>query len=135
MDVLKRELAPITDEAWKQIDDEARRVLKLNLAGRKLVDFSGPHGWKHAAVNTGRLEMLEGRDPVEGVCVGVRTVQPLVELRIPFTLAQMELDVMSRGATDPDLEPVRAAAERIALAEDIAIFNGYDPGKIRGILP
>jgi uncharacterized linocin/CFP29 family protein len=86
-------------------------------------------------VNTGRLDMLEGRDPVEGVCVGVRTVQPLMELRIPFTMAQMELDVMARGATDPDLAPVVTAAERIALAEDIAIFNGYEPGKIRGILP
>jgi uncharacterized linocin/CFP29 family protein len=41
MNLLKRELAPITADAWKQIDDEARRVLKLHLAGRKLVDFSG----------------------------------------------------------------------------------------------
>ncbi len=135
LDLLRRGIAPILPEAWEAIDGEAKRVLALNLAGRKLVDFSGPHGWKHAAVNTGRLEMLDGRDPVEGVCVGVRTVQPLIELRIPFGLAQMELDVMARGATDPDLEPVRTAAERIALAEDIAIFNGYEPGRIRGILP
>jgi uncharacterized linocin/CFP29 family protein len=135
LDLLRRDLAPVLPEAWQAIDAEAKRVLALNLAGRKLVDFSGPHGWKHAAVNTGRIEMLEGRDPVEGVCAGVRTVQPLVELRIPFTIAQMELDVMARGATDPDLEPVVTASERIALAEDIAIFNGYEPGKIRGILP
>ena len=35
MDLLKRTLAPILPEAWKAIDEEARRVLKLNLAGRK----------------------------------------------------------------------------------------------------
>ena len=63
MDLLKREHAPITDEAWEQVDDEARRVLKLHLAGRKLVDFSGPHGWKLGGVNTGRLEAdREGPD-------------------------------------------------------------------------
>src|SRR5438045_2139861 len=59
MDLLKRELAPITSEAWQQIDEEARRVLKLHLAGRKLVDFSGPHGWQLGAVNTGRLKPVE----------------------------------------------------------------------------
>ena len=36
MDLLKRNLAPILPEAWKAIDEEARRVLKLNLAGRKV---------------------------------------------------------------------------------------------------
>ena len=55
MDLLKRSHAPITPEAWKQIDAEAKRVLQINLAGRKLVDFDGPHGWQYAAVNTGRL--------------------------------------------------------------------------------
>lgn len=44
MDLLKRNHAPITPEAWKQIDDEAKRVLQLNLAGRKLVDFDGRTG-------------------------------------------------------------------------------------------
>jgi uncharacterized linocin/CFP29 family protein len=59
MDLLKRQKAPIVSEAWEQIDEEARRVLKLHLAGRKLVDFSGPHGWDLGAVNTGRLEHIE----------------------------------------------------------------------------
>lgn len=134
-DLLRRDLAPVLPEAWAAVDDEARRVLSLHLAGRKLVGFSGPLGWKHAAVNTGRLEMLEGHNPAEGVCAGIRTVQPLVEMRIPFRLKQMELDVIARGANDPFLEPARIAAERIALAEDTAIFNGYEPGRIRGIIP
>jgi len=48
---LKRELAPISTAAWKEIDAEASRVLKLKLAGRKLVDFDGPLGPAAAAVN------------------------------------------------------------------------------------
>ena len=58
MNNLKRELAPISAAAWKQIDAEATRVLKLKLAGRKLVDFNGPLGPTAAAVNTGRREPL-----------------------------------------------------------------------------
>ena len=79
MDLLKRELAPILPDAWKLIDAEATRVLRLNLAGRKLVDFKGPFGWTYAAVNTGRLHLLE-QQPIEGVSTGLRLVQPLVEV-------------------------------------------------------
>ena len=73
MDLLKRSHAPITPEAWKQIDAEAKRVLQINLAGRKLVDFDGPHGWQYAAVNTGRLTI--GTDDGLGVPWGVRDVE------------------------------------------------------------
>ena len=59
-DLLKRDLAPITPDALAAVDAEATRVLKLNLAGRRLVDFKGPHGWQLAAVNTGRLDPCAG---------------------------------------------------------------------------
>jgi len=133
MDLLKRKHAPLTDEAWKQVDDEARRVLKLNLAGRRLVDFSGPHGWKLGAVNTGRLTR-SGEGPVAGVPSSVRVVQPLVEMRAPFTMKIAELDDAARGADDLDLDPVIAVAERVARAEDTAIFHGYKAGQIEGIV-
>jgi uncharacterized linocin/CFP29 family protein len=133
MDLLKRKHAPLTDEAWKQVDDEARRVLKLNLAGRRLVDFSGPHGWKLGAVNTGRLTR-SGEGPVAGVPSAVRVVQPLVEMRAPFTMKIAELDDAARGADDLDLDPVIAVAERVARAEDTAIFHGYKAGQIEGIV-
>src|SRR5690606_35902476 len=58
MNDLLRELAPIAADAWKEIDDEARRTLKLGLAARKLVDFTGPLGWDASAVSLGRSEML-----------------------------------------------------------------------------
>ena len=61
MDLLKRELAPVLPAAFAAVDAEAARVLKLNLAGRRIVDFRGPHGWELAAVNTGRLDDLARR--------------------------------------------------------------------------
>lgn len=131
--LLKREHAPITPEAWAEVDDEARRVLKLHLAGRKLVDFSGPHGWTLGGVNTGHLRLIE-KGPVPGVSHGVRGVAPLVELRAPFTMKIMELDAASRGARDLGLDAVVAVAERMAHAEDTAIFHGFKDGGIQGII-
>jgi len=132
VDLLKRNHAPITPEAWKQIDGEAKRVLQLNLAGRKLVDFDGPHGWQYSAVNTGYLTIRT--DGGLGVPWGVRGVVPLIEIRVPFELPMMELDNASRGAV-LDLPAVVSAAEKAAHAEDTAIFNGFKAGGIEGIIP
>ena len=132
-DLLKRRHAPITDEAWKQIDDEAKRVLELHLAGRKFVDFDGPHGWAYGALNTGRLEHIKDKANTF-VGTAIREVQPLVELRAPVTLPILELDYAARGAKDLDLDAVIATAEHVAHAEDSAIFYGYKPGRITGIL-
>ncbi len=133
MDLLKRNRAPILPESWAQLDDEARRVLKLHLGARKVVDFSGPHGWTFGSVNTGRLKTIQG-GPGPEVRHAVREVQPLVELRAPFEMKIMELDYAARGATDLDLDAVIAAAERIAFAEDSAVFGGFRDAKIKGIV-
>ncbi len=133
IDILKRPLAPILPEAWRLIDAEAARVLALDLAARKLVDFDGPHGIALSAVNTGRLELFADQ-PVPEVSAGLRRVQPLVELRTPIRLDLMELDLVARGASDPDLEAVVRAAERTAHAEDRAVFVGYPRAGITGII-
>jgi uncharacterized linocin/CFP29 family protein len=132
-DLLKRRHAPITSEAWEQIDDEARRVLALHLGARKVVDFSGPHGWTLGGINTGRLQPITQR-PAEEVPCMLRKVQPLVEVRSPFAMKILELDVASRGANDLDLQPVITAAERVALAEDRSVFHGFKEAGITGII-
>lgn len=132
MDLLKRSHAPITPEAWGQIDAEATRVLRLDLAGRRLVDFDGPHGWHCAAVNTGHLTIRTGGGL--GVPWGVRSVVPLIEIRVPFALPMMELDSASRGAA-LDLPALVAAAGKAAHAEETSIWNGFEAGAIEGIIP
>jgi len=59
-DFLLRERAPISDRAWAAIDEEARERLLPALAARKLVDFSGPHGWRFSATGLGRVRDLPG---------------------------------------------------------------------------
>jgi uncharacterized linocin/CFP29 family protein len=132
MNNLKRELAPISSAAWEEIDAEARRVLKLKLAGRKLVDFNGPVGPTVAAINLGRLEAL-ANGPVARVDAARRAVLPLVELRTAVDLARSELDAIENGAKDFDQAPLVEAATRMAQAEDTAIFHGYAAGGIKGI--
>ena len=79
MNDLLRPLAPVSAQAWKEIDAEATRTLKVLLAARQLVDFNGPLGWETAAVSLGRAEKLS--PPLqEGVASRVRLVQPLVEI-------------------------------------------------------
>ncbi len=51
MNHLLRELAPIGEAGWRAIEDEARSRLVTYLAARKLVDFSGPHGWGYSATD------------------------------------------------------------------------------------
>jgi uncharacterized linocin/CFP29 family protein len=132
MSPLLRELAPVTAEAWAMIEEEAKRTLKLKLAARKLVDFSGPLGWEASAVNIGRVKRLD-EAPADGTEAYVRRVQPLVELRVPFELSREELDAAVRGAKDLVLDAVREAAGAAAMAEDRAVFRGYAAGGIRGI--
>jgi len=132
MNNLKRELAPISSAAWSDIDAEARRVLKLKLAGRKLVDFNGPLGPAEAAVNTGRREALK-ESPIADVGAARRQVLPLVELRAYFELSREEMDAVERGAKDPELQPLIDAATRMAYAEDTAVFHGFAAGGIQGI--
>jgi uncharacterized linocin/CFP29 family protein len=133
MNHLLRELAPITDDAWSQIEEEATRSVKHFLAGRRLVDFIGPLGWGASSVDIGRVDPLVS-GPLVGVEVALRRVMPLIEVRSPFTLALSELTAASRGATDLDLDAVIAAGRAAALAEDHVVFHGYEQGLIPGIV-
>jgi len=132
MSHLLREFAPITERGWELIDDEAKRQLTVALAARKLVDFSGPHGWQHAAVNLGRTEAV-GDGPVDGVDAVRRRVLALVEPRSRFAVARAELADADRGAEDPDLDDLGAAARRLALIENLAVFIGWEAAGITGI--
>lgn len=132
MNHLMRELAPISEAAWAEIDDEATQTLRHILAARKLVDFSGPLGWSAASVATGRLSDL-GDGPTDGVQASQRGVQPLVELRTPFSLSRRELETVDRGSCDADLDAVRFAARSAAIAEDKAVFHGFAAGGITGV--
>ncbi len=79
MNNLYRDLAPVTEAAWAEIELEAARTFKRHIAGRRVVDVSDPAGPVTAAVSTGRL--IDVKAPTNGVIAHLRASKTLVRLR------------------------------------------------------
>ncbi len=131
MNNLHRELAPISEAAWAQIEDEASRTIKRHLAARRVVDVQGPKGFECSAVPTGHLRQIEPLG--DGIRAALREVQPLVELHVPFELTRQAIDDVERGSKNSDWSPLKKAARTLAFAEDRAVLDGYAPAGIHGI--
>jgi uncharacterized linocin/CFP29 family protein len=131
MSHLLREHAPITEESWSRIDEEARERLSPALAARRLVDFAGPKGWQYSATNLGRTARVDA--PFERVAAQQRRVLPLVEMRTAFAVSRAELADSDRGAEDADLADLDRAAHDLAAAENGAVFHGWSAAGIAGI--
>jgi uncharacterized linocin/CFP29 family protein len=131
MNNLHRELAPISDAAWAEIEEETSRTLKRYLAARRVVDVHGPGGVALSAIGTGHLRTI--KTPDNGILARQREVNALVELRVPFEFNRQQVDDVERGAEDSDWQPAKDAARLLAFAEDRAIFDGYAAAGIGGI--
>jgi uncharacterized linocin/CFP29 family protein len=131
MNNLYRELAPISEAAWADIEEETTRTLKRYLAARHVVDVNGPGGVALPAIGTGHLRTI--KTPDQGIIARQREVNALVELRVPFEINRQQIDDVERGAEDSDWQPAKDAARLLAFAEDRAVFDGYAAGGIGGI--
>ena len=60
-------------------------------------------------------------------------VLPVVELRSDFSVSRDELRDAERGAEDVDLQGLDESARRIACAENVAVFHGFEQAGIVGI--
>ena len=128
--MLYRDLAPITEEAWEEIDERAEEVLKSYLTGRKVFKVNGPKGLDYNVISEGRLVHIEEKG---NICHGNYEVLPLTEVRSEFEIDRWELDNIARGAKDVDYEPLETALKEVALFEDDVIYNGLDSAIIKGI--
>jgi uncharacterized linocin/CFP29 family protein len=132
MNILKKSLAPVTDRAWEEINEQAKKVFSSNLSARHFVDIDGPKGLQFASVARGELILQEkkGNDKVN---YGIHAVQPLVEVRAPFELNIRDLDNLERGAKDVPLDNLEKAARSIARFEEQAIYDGLNEAGIEGL--
>ncbi|WP_426709631.1 family 1 encapsulin nanocompartment shell protein [Cetobacterium sp. SF1] len=129
MDFLKRELAPLSRDAWEAIDDRAKEVLTSTLSVRKFAKMNGPMGFGFKAVNVGRLAVKESN----GVNYGINQMLPLVEVRNNFTLNRWEMDNISRGAKDIDLSSLEQAILKTVEFSENAVYSGLDEACILGL--
>ena len=132
MDILKRQMAPVTEEAWEEIDEQAKEILENRLTARKFVDVSSPLGWDVASVPEGSLGEIYDKE--KGVRYGVRQSRPIIETRISFDLEIWELDNITRGSEDVDLEPLEEAAAKAADFEDMAVYEGVSKAGVAGLI-
>ena len=96
-----------------------------------VIDAQSASGRTAQTIATGHQEPID--PPSDGVTAQLRTWHPVVELRVPFTLDRGQIDSVDRGALDPDWQPVKDAARKIAFAEDRAVFDGYAAAQITGV--
>jgi uncharacterized linocin/CFP29 family protein len=132
MNILKKNLAPLTEKAWEQIEEQAQTVLKLKLSARRVVDVEGPKGLDYTALSLGRL-VLDEKQTGQTLKYGLHKVQPLTEVRAEFQLDIWEMDNAERGARDIDLAALIASAGEIAAFEEKAVYYGLKPAAIEGL--
>ncbi len=128
--MLYRELAPISNEVWAEIDERAEEVLKNFLSARRVVKVEGPKGFDYNVITEGRLTNITEEDDLS---YGNYEVLPLTESRIEFEMERWELDNILRGAKDIDYSPLEKAIEKIGLFEENAIYNGLEKAMIKGL--
>ena len=131
MNNLHRELAPISDAAWAEIEEEASRTLKRYLAGAARRGCARARGRRALRRRHRPSDGIAA--PGEGISARQREVKALVELRVPFELSR-EAD-RRRGARLARFRLAAGEGRRapIAFAEDRAIFDGYAAAGIQGI--
>src|SRR3984885_12427520 len=112
MNNLHRELAPISDAAWAQIEEETTRTLKRYLAGRRIVDVPSAGGIVMPGGGTGHLKPISA--PAEGILARQREVKPLVELRVPFELSRQMIDDAESASENSIWTPAKDAAKKLA---------------------
>jgi uncharacterized linocin/CFP29 family protein len=128
--MLYRELAPVSTNAWDEIDQRAAEVLKTTLSARKVVKVNGPKGLDYNVITEGRL----GETKENGnVCYANYNVLPLTETRIEFEIDRWELDNIERGAADVELSPLEDALKELAMIEENAVYNGLENACIKGL--
>ena len=129
--MFNRNLAPISNESWKEIEERLMEVFKNYLSARKVVKVVGPKGLDYTVISEGRLGQIhEDGD----LCYANYNVTPLSEVRVEFEMDRWELDNVLRGAKDVNYEPLEEAAKKIALFEENVIYNGLEKLNIKGIV-
>jgi uncharacterized linocin/CFP29 family protein len=131
MNNLHRELAPVSPPPGPTSRTEAKRTFERHAAARKAVDVTGPDGLTLAGLGTGHVRAIDApaRRRRRRRCA---TGGPSSSCGCRSRFPALEIDSVERGALDPDWQPVKDAAKKIAFAEDRAVFDGYAAAQITG---
>jgi len=126
MDWLRREIAPLTQSIWDQIEGAVTTAARHAMAARRIADFRGPQGWGQVAVQTGRMRRLPGA--TGRAFLSLPEVILLAEIRAEFSLPWDAIETFERGGAVLDTHDAEEAGREVALAEDRLMFYGHEGG-------
>ena len=127
MDTLRREAAPLSTRAWKEIDEAVAQAARHVLTARRVATFDGPHGWEHlVASRLGTMTPCQTREGKAMVCLP--EVVLLAEVRAEFSMPWTAIELFERGAPRLETRPAEDAAREVALAEDRLALYGEPMG-------
>jgi len=124
MEWLRRNAAPLSEKAWKEIDETAGAMFKQTIVARRIADFDGPRGWNHVAAQLGTFKPAKGPRSCGKVRLSIPDVLLLTELRADFQLPWADIDIFERVGPTLESKAIEDAARETALAEDALIFFG-----------
>ncbi|MGD9596012.1 MAG: family 1 encapsulin nanocompartment shell protein [Wolinella sp.] len=133
MDILRRENAQFPASIWSAIEKEAGLVFGKHLTGRKVVDFKGGLGIGFSSLPTGRV--ISSKEKLGEASVGVRMNTPVIELKIPFSFPESEVEAILREANAFDISSIEKAAKKVCVAENELLFYGLKKEGIEGLIP
>ncbi len=131
MDLLMRDDAPLSSEAWETVDRVVVETARRYLMGRRLVPLFGPLG---AGLPVVPANHLSGFEPGGTVMADACDLLALCQLEQDFRLTYRELETAQRLGIPLDMAAPAAAAYRLALAEDAVVFGGCEGCGARGLL-
>ena len=124
MEWLRRAAAPLSEKAWKEIEDLGTSMFKQTVVARRIGDFDGPRGWNHVATQLGTFKSVQVSDTSGKVRFSTPDVMLLTELRADFTIPWADIDIFERVGPTLESKSIEEAAREMALAEDKLIFYG-----------
>jgi uncharacterized linocin/CFP29 family protein len=124
MEWLRRNAAPLSAKAWKEIDEITGSMFKQTVVARRIVDFDGPRGWNHVATQLGTFKSVKPNQQGARVQFSAPDVMLLTEIRADFEIPWSDIDIFERVGPTLETKSVEDAAREMALAEDSLVLYG-----------
>lgn len=126
MDYLRRRFGPLSDAAWKALDDAVVQTARHYVSARLVAALDGPKGWEHVGARVGTMRPC--RSPESKATVCLPDVVLLAEIRADFSLGWGAIESFERGAPSLDAHAAEEAAREVARAEDALLLYGEPTG-------
>ena len=135
MRYLPREDAPISERVWEMIDSAVLNAAKSQLAGRRVLEITGPYGLGYRGVDQGEQAAgMEATWSEATAALSSAAIQPVPMLSAEFMIPIRDVASAEEHGTRLELSPAVNAALATARLEDKLIFEGNKSLGIPGLL-